>query len=315
LIYEIVWLQLLQLVIGLTTISLGVLLGTFMGGMCLGSWLLPRFVSTQHHALRVYALLELAIGVVGVAVLFAMPFISQVYTANAGHGMTGMFVRGAVAAVCLLPPTFLMGATLPAISRWVEATPQGVSWLGFFYGGNIAGARVDMNVAQFNLRARFAGRASDERAQPREQFRQIERFDEIVVGAGVQAAHAILVGVARGEHEDRCGFSFAEAFEDYPAVRAREHDVQHDGVVVVVLSLVQTFVTRFGRIDGVAFFAQRLAQAAEQSGFVFNDQDSHVRVTRPWHENSLNDDRPVVHPHSAENRIKTRFRTSAGLQR
>src|SRR5258708_15140703 len=32
-----------------------------------------------------------------------------------------------------------MGATLPAISRWVESTPEGVSWLGFFYGGNIGG--------------------------------------------------------------------------------------------------------------------------------------------------------------------------------
>ena len=36
LIYEIVWFQLLQLIIGSSSISLGVLLGTFMGGMCLG---------------------------------------------------------------------------------------------------------------------------------------------------------------------------------------------------------------------------------------------------------------------------------------
>ena len=31
-----------------------------------------------------------------------------------------------------------MGATLPAIARWVETSPQGVAWLGFFYGGNTA---------------------------------------------------------------------------------------------------------------------------------------------------------------------------------
>ena len=42
LIYEIVWFQLLQLAIGSSTVSLGVLLGTFMGGMCLGSLLLDR---------------------------------------------------------------------------------------------------------------------------------------------------------------------------------------------------------------------------------------------------------------------------------
>src|SRR6516162_1209869 len=68
LIYEIVWFQLLQLVIGSTAVSLGVLLGTFMGGMCLGSIALPRLISARVHPLRVYALLELGIGVIGIAV-------------------------------------------------------------------------------------------------------------------------------------------------------------------------------------------------------------------------------------------------------
>ena len=45
LIYEIVWYQLLQLVIGSTTVSLGVLLATFMGGLCIGSLLLPRYLA------------------------------------------------------------------------------------------------------------------------------------------------------------------------------------------------------------------------------------------------------------------------------
>ena len=47
LIYEIVWFQLLELVIGSSAVSLGVLLGTFMGGMCLGSIVLPRLVSAR----------------------------------------------------------------------------------------------------------------------------------------------------------------------------------------------------------------------------------------------------------------------------
>ena len=41
LIYEVVWFQLLELVIGVSTVSLGILLGTFMGGMCLGSLFFP----------------------------------------------------------------------------------------------------------------------------------------------------------------------------------------------------------------------------------------------------------------------------------
>ena len=55
LIYEIVWFQLLEFVIGSTAISLAVLLGTFMGGMCLGSLALPRLVSPRHHPLRICA--------------------------------------------------------------------------------------------------------------------------------------------------------------------------------------------------------------------------------------------------------------------
>src|SRR5437660_2407902 len=72
LIYEIVWFQLLQLVVGSSAVSLGVLLGTFMGGMCLGSLALARLVSARLHPLRVYALLELGIGILGSAALFVV---------------------------------------------------------------------------------------------------------------------------------------------------------------------------------------------------------------------------------------------------
>jgi spermidine synthase len=150
LIYEIVWLQMLQLVIGATGVSLGVLLGTFMGGMCLGSLLLPRLVSGRVHPLLVYALLEIGIAVCGLVILFGMPLIGNVYMA-VPHGSLAVLMRGLVAAICLLPPTVLMGATLPAVARWVETTPSGVSWLGFFYGGNIVGAVVGCLLAGFYL--------------------------------------------------------------------------------------------------------------------------------------------------------------------
>jgi spermidine synthase len=151
LIYEIVWFQLLELVIGSSAVSLGVLLATFMGGMCLGSLLLPRIISARHHPLRVYAGLELGIGVIGLLVLLGMPLVHGLYIAWAGSGVLGIVTRGVVAGLCLLPPTILMGATLPAISRWVETTPQGVSWLGFFYGGNIIGAVAGSLLAGFYL--------------------------------------------------------------------------------------------------------------------------------------------------------------------
>jgi spermidine synthase len=151
LIYEVVWLQLLQLVIGSTAVSMAVLLGTYMGGMCLGSLALPRLISAQRHPFRVYAALELGIGLIGIAVLTVMPVVVRLYTANAGHGFLGILLRGLVSALCLLPPTILMGATLPALARWLETTPQGVSWMGFLYGGNTAGAVLGCLLAGFYL--------------------------------------------------------------------------------------------------------------------------------------------------------------------
>jgi spermidine synthase len=151
LIYEIVWFQSLELVIGSSAISLGILLGTFMGGMCLGSLLLPPLVSPRLHPLRVYAAVELGIGLVALLLLFAMPLVGGMYTAWAGPSAFGMVLRGIVAGVCLLPPTFLMGASFPLISRWVEAMPQGASWIGLLYGGNICGAVMGSLLTGFYL--------------------------------------------------------------------------------------------------------------------------------------------------------------------
>jgi spermidine synthase len=148
LIYEVVWFQLLQLVIGSSAISLGVLLGTFMGGMCLGSYVLPRYIDQRAHPLRVYAVLEAGIGLCGLLMLFGMPLVNSIYTAIHAEGV---FLRAVVASICLLPPTLLMGATLPAIARYVKTSPNGISWMGFFYGGNIVGAVIGSLLAGFYL--------------------------------------------------------------------------------------------------------------------------------------------------------------------
>ena len=110
LIYEIVWLQLLQLVIGSSAVSLALLLAAYMGGLCLGSALLPRLVSPRYHPLRAYAALEAGIAVLGVLALFAVPLVSRLYLTGATAGTGGLILRGLVAAVCLLPPTLLIGA-------------------------------------------------------------------------------------------------------------------------------------------------------------------------------------------------------------
>jgi spermidine synthase len=151
LIYEIVWLQLLQLVIGSSAISLGLLLAAYMGGLCLGSALFPRAVSPARNPLRVYAAIELGIAAFGLLVLWGTPVVSRMYVFGASGGRAGLILRGLIACICLLPPTVLMGASLPAIARWLETTPKGMSSLGFLYSSNIAGAVFGALLAGFYL--------------------------------------------------------------------------------------------------------------------------------------------------------------------
>src|SRR6185295_1425248 len=73
------------------------------------------------------------------------------YLAGPQFGLAGMLWRGAFAAICLLPPTILMGASLPTIVRWVAAGPRGISWWGLLYGANTAGAVFGCLLAGFYL--------------------------------------------------------------------------------------------------------------------------------------------------------------------
>ena len=135
-IYEVVWYQQLQLVLGGTTISLAILLSTFMGGLCLGNVVFPRLRVADAHPLKVFAAIEIGIAVCGLLVKFALPEISRAYF----NGAT----NAAVAALLMLPATFFMGASFPAIARYESR------W-GLLYGSNTAGAVCGCLLAGFYL--------------------------------------------------------------------------------------------------------------------------------------------------------------------
>src|SRR5438128_5208714 len=122
-----------------------------MGGLCAGSVALSRFVPRRIHPLKVYAALESGIGILGLLVLFGLPIVAHLYVEGATEGFPGLVLRGIVAGACLLPPTLLMVGTLPAIARWLETTPKGVSWIGLLYSSNVAGAVFGCFIAGFYL--------------------------------------------------------------------------------------------------------------------------------------------------------------------
>ncbi|MFV1978324.1 MAG: SAM-dependent methyltransferase, partial [Myxococcota bacterium] len=151
LIYEVVWFHLLRLVVGASSVSLAIVLTSYMGGMCLGSLAFPRWVSPNHPPLRIYAYLEAGIAVFAIALLGLLPLVGKLYVAVVGHGPPGIALRAFVCLLCLLPPTMLMGATLPAIARCLNTTRSGMSRLGLFYMANLAGGVFGCLLAGFYL--------------------------------------------------------------------------------------------------------------------------------------------------------------------
>lgn len=151
LIYELVWLQQLQLVIGSSAVSLGLLLATYIGGLFLGSIAAPQLISASRHPLRVYATIELGIAVCGILILSALPSVASFYIGRADEGFPNLVLRGIICAVCLLPPTILMGAIFPILCRWIESTNTSVSRMGQLYAANIAGAVFGSLWAGFYL--------------------------------------------------------------------------------------------------------------------------------------------------------------------
>ena len=92
----------------------GVLLASTWAGLP-GSLLLPKYLNPRlirSGSTRT----ELGIAVFGIIVLFAVPVVGRIYTSIAGTGQVSLVLRAIVAGICLLPPTLLMGATLPAIA-------------------------------------------------------------------------------------------------------------------------------------------------------------------------------------------------------
>src|SRR5215472_5834898 len=86
LIYEVVWFHLLRLVIGASSLSIAIVLAGFMGGMFLGSLLVWRIGPARWHPLRVYAVAEIGIGIIGLLMPIVVPLARSIYVGLFGYG-------------------------------------------------------------------------------------------------------------------------------------------------------------------------------------------------------------------------------------
>src|SRR5688572_28540529 len=71
--FETVWFRQLGLVFGNGVWATGIVLASFMGGLALGNLLAARLAPRLAQPLRAYAALEVAVGLVGAAIVLALP--------------------------------------------------------------------------------------------------------------------------------------------------------------------------------------------------------------------------------------------------
>lgn len=153
--FQIVWTRELRLIFGATTSASAAVLAIFMAGLGLGNSYFGRRLENVQNGLRTYGLMELGIGLLASLTPFLIDFISAIYIRLGGATELGNLatpVRIALSAIVLIPPTFLMGGTLPVAAKIVASTydtKRGrVAWV---YGINALGAVAGAFVANFLL--------------------------------------------------------------------------------------------------------------------------------------------------------------------
>lgn len=151
--YELLWVRLLALHLGSTTVSFSVVLGVFFGGLAAGSrWAGKRSLSVT-RPLRAYAVLEALTGVLGLLLYPVLTHLAPlVAKLDPGTGVPALLFRLGVSIVMLTPPTFLMGATLPFITvATIKANDETGRGVSLIYGFNTAGACLGAYAVTFWL--------------------------------------------------------------------------------------------------------------------------------------------------------------------
>jgi spermidine synthase len=156
LVYQVVWSRELVLVFGNTTQAVATIVTAFMAGLGFGSLVGGRLADTSARPLRLYGLVELAVATMAALLPLAFHGLAEVYRGvwpslvERPGQLAGVRFGLAVAAVA--PATFLMGMTLPLLTRYLVRTlDEAGARLGELYAANTIGAMAGTLLGGFVL--------------------------------------------------------------------------------------------------------------------------------------------------------------------
>ncbi len=157
LVYQVVWMRRLVLVFGSTTLATSTVLVAFLGGLAIGAWVWGTTADRRPGwALAVFALVEAATGLYGLASPWLFDGIERLYLAAYPvlAQRQGLFigVQFVLSALVILPPTILMGGSVPLLARQMAAASGAiVRGVGALYGWNTVGAAAGAAFATYGL--------------------------------------------------------------------------------------------------------------------------------------------------------------------
>ena len=155
-IYQVAWAKSLGLFFGSTVYAITTVLAVYLGGLALGSDWIGRRSGRWEDPILLYGLLELGVAALGALSLASLAGVRALYVHSYPWIGNSSAMRGALrffaAAVILIPPTFLMGGTLPALVHGLGT--QGTTLrrrVSRLYWANTFGAVVGALAAGFWL--------------------------------------------------------------------------------------------------------------------------------------------------------------------
>ncbi len=165
LLHEVAWNRSWVLVFGAGLGATSTVLAVFMLGLGLGAHAAPRLAAaTGLRGARLYAALELALAahaLVGPWILGWADVVHLEAARRLGLEAVGLdAVRLLLVTLCLLPASFAMGATLPAIAAEVRPGEDAAGEVGRLYAWNTAGAVLGTWVGSMVLIPGYGIRAT-----------------------------------------------------------------------------------------------------------------------------------------------------------
>jgi spermidine synthase len=156
LVYEVVWLRLLVLILGSTHVAVTSVLTAFMAGLALGALAFGRYADRSGwHPLVLFGALEAGVGIFAFVVRFLLDASGPLglFLADRDSPTAVIsFIGFVVPLITLLPPTMLMGGTLPMLGRFLTRQTDAIGKsVGYLYAANTFGAVLGTAVAGFVL--------------------------------------------------------------------------------------------------------------------------------------------------------------------